>query len=380
MPERQPQQAGVLGFGHDLYSHVVYAIAKGTLLYKLVSTSTKLSFQFRASNPDGILLYTANEPSQADFIECHLQKGKVSCSFSAGGGTLPLTSPQASYSDGTWHTVRLLRNGVDGTLYVDGVEVASGKAAGSPKFINGLKVLQLGGTPEGFDAKRVPAGSRVSFPGCIRNVTVDDKDIGPPTNSFKTQDCYQNSPAAGVSFEKGGGFLQVVKSYSVGKYEEITLEIKPTSHTGVLLSSSSRKGDYIALEMIRGNIIFRAENGGGALVVEYVADNPLQLCNGQWHTIKAWKDYKVVKLQVDDGEILEGGGKGAQTGADVYDPLYIGGLPEGVVAKGVTATEQYTGCIRNLKSGDMGKPAKSFSLTTPLDMAGNVYLGGCPYS
>ena len=40
----------------------------------------------------------------------------------------------------------------------------------------------------------------------------------------------------------------------MGKYEEITLEIKPTSHTGVLLSSSSRKGDYIALEMIRGNV------------------------------------------------------------------------------------------------------------------------------
>ncbi|KAJ7383093.1 Laminin subunit alpha-2, partial [Desmophyllum pertusum] len=60
-------------------------------------------------------------------------------------------------------------------------------------------------------------------------------------------------------------------------------------------------------------IIFRAENGGGALVVEYVADNPLQLCKGQWHKIKAWKDGTVVKLQVDDGEILEGGGKGAQT-------------------------------------------------------------------
>ena len=41
---------------------------------------------------------------QADFIECHLQDNKVSCSFSAGGGTLRLTS-SASYSDGKWHTV-----------------------------------------------------------------------------------------------------------------------------------------------------------------------------------------------------------------------------------------------------------------------------------
>ena len=52
-----------------------------------------------------------------------------------------------------------MRNGVDGTLYVDGIEVASGKASGSPTSINDLKVLHLGGTPEGFDAKRVPVSN-----------------------------------------------------------------------------------------------------------------------------------------------------------------------------------------------------------------------------
>lgn len=40
----------------------------------------------------------------------------------------------------------------------------------------------------------------------------------------------------------------------MGQEEIITLEIKPTSHTGVLLSSSSAKGDYIVLEMILGNV------------------------------------------------------------------------------------------------------------------------------
>ena len=44
------------------------------------------------------------------------------------------------------------------------------------------------------------------------------------------------------------------KGYTVGVTEKITLEIKPTSHTGLLLSSSSKKGDYIVLEMIRGDV------------------------------------------------------------------------------------------------------------------------------
>ena len=46
----------------------------------------------------------------------------------------------------------------------------------------------------------------------------------------------------------------IAAGYTVGKDEVITLEIKPTSHSGVLLSSSSINGDYIVLEMIRGNV------------------------------------------------------------------------------------------------------------------------------
>ena len=53
------------------------------------------------------------------------------------------------------------------------------------------------------------AGSRISFPGCIRNVTVNKVDIGEPTAPYKTQECYRDSPESGVSFENGGGHLKV---------------------------------------------------------------------------------------------------------------------------------------------------------------------------
>ena len=48
-------------------------------------------------------------------------------------------------------------------------------------------------------------------------------------------------------------FLSADK-YSVGQRQEISLEIKPTSHTGLLLSSWNAKGDYIVLEMSNGNV------------------------------------------------------------------------------------------------------------------------------
>ena len=49
-------------------------------------------------------------------------------------------------------------------------------------------------------------------------------------------------------------------------------------------------------------------------------------------------------------------------------------------AKGVTVKEGYTGCVRNLVSGNPGKTPKTLYLANPLMMAGNLYLGGCPYN
>ena len=74
-------------------------------------------------------------------------------------------------------------------------------------------------------------------------------------------------------------------------------------------------------------VVFRAENGGGELVVRYTPDNPGALCDGNWHKIHIWKKRKVVQLQVDGGDVLDGGGIGSQSSADLSDPLYVGGLP-----------------------------------------------------
>lgn len=225
--------------------------------------------------------------------------------------------------------------------------------------------------------RRIPDGSRLSLPGCIRNVTVNNKHIGKPTAIHKTMDCYQESPESGVSFEHGGGYLKVHENYEVGAKEEITLEIKPKCSTGILLSSFNPKaGDFITLEIVRGSIIFRAENGDGPIEVEYIPSDSLDLLDGKWHTINAFKDGSSVRLTVD-GDTREQIRESQLTSADVNAPLYVGGLPEGIVPKGVTATENFVGCMRKLVSKG-GKP-KKLLLSNPLMMEGNVYLGGCPY-
>lgn len=51
----------------------------------------------------------------------------------------------------------------------------------------------------------------------------------------------------------------------------------------------------------------------------------------------------------------------------------------GEAAKGVTVTEGFTGCVRNLISKKPGGDPQTLYLANPLMMGGNLYLGGCPY-
>ena len=44
-----------------------------------------------------------------------------------------------------------------------------------------------------------------------------------------------------------------------------------------------------------------------------------------------WKRNNIVKIQVDENPPYESEPLGAQTSADIYDPLYVGGLPPGTV-------------------------------------------------
>ena len=52
----------------------------------------------------------------------------------------------------------------------------------------------------------------------------------------------------------------------------------------------------------------------------------------------------------------------------------------GEAAKGVKVKEGYTGCVRNLVSRNPRGTNKTLYLANPLMMAGNLYLGGCPYN
>lgn len=76
-------------------------------------------------------------------------------------------------------------------------------------------------------------------------------------------------------------------------------------------------------------IFFRVDNGGGDIVTRYSPKlHGAELCDGEWHKIKATKQHQQLTLTVD-GLYFSNPRSSVddQKSADTSDPLYIGGYP-----------------------------------------------------
>jgi len=209
-----------------------------------------------------------------------------------------------------------------------------------------------------------------SFKGCLANIKLDGQDVGEPPVNNGTIPC-SDLTEVGAYFYDNGGFIQLIDAFKVGMNFEASLEIRPRSMSGVIFSVHGSKGDFILLQMIDGQLEFRADNGAGPIIATFIPEMQNKLCDGTWHTIKATKTKNVVILQVDNGEEIITTSSGSASSADTNNPFYLGGKPD-AITKGVKATDSYLGCIRNLFIN--GQPQY---LTTGVAFA-SVSVENCP--
>ena len=74
---------------------------------------------------------------------------------------------------------------------------------------------------------------------------------------------------------------------------------------------------------------FVFDNGPGDVVVEYVpASDPMELCDGQWHSLVIEKNGGTGYLTVDGGTPISVTSRFSNFLAiNTNDPLYVGGVP-----------------------------------------------------
>uniref|UniRef100_A0A8C4M9B0 Agrin n=1 Tax=Equus asinus asinus TaxID=83772 RepID=A0A8C4M9B0_EQUAS len=136
----------------------------------------RLALEFRALEPQGLLLYNGNDRGK-DFLALALLGGRVQLRFDTGSGPAVLTS-SVPVEPGRWHRLELSRHWRRGTLSVDGETPVLGQ---SPSGTDGLNLdtdLFVGGVPEDQASvvlERTSVG--LGLRGCIRLLDINNQRL-----------------------------------------------------------------------------------------------------------------------------------------------------------------------------------------------------------
>uniref|UniRef100_A0A8C2Z0P8 Neurexin 3b n=1 Tax=Cyclopterus lumpus TaxID=8103 RepID=A0A8C2Z0P8_CYCLU len=153
-----------------------------------------ISFDFRTSEPNGLILFTHGKPqdrrdakgqknNKVDFFAVELLDGGLYLLLDMGSGTIKVKATQAKVNDGAWHHVDIQRDGRSGIISVNSRR-SPFTASGENEILDLEGDLYLGGLPDSRAGLVLPtelwtAMLNYGYVGCIRDLFIDgrSKDI-----------------------------------------------------------------------------------------------------------------------------------------------------------------------------------------------------------
>ncbi|XP_051879392.1 LOW QUALITY PROTEIN: laminin subunit alpha-3-like [Pristis pectinata] len=352
--------SGAYQFGNSPDSRLEY-----DHIPKTFKERSKFSIDVRTVTREGVIFYVADR-SEKSYMTLYVSRGRFFFVFAVDRKRLKIRS-RSKHNDGQWHTVVFSRENNKGKLVIDGLRTQQGTLTGGPL----LKVespFYLGGLPseKGRRSHKLP---RQSFHGCIKNFKLDGNQLHPPSRTFGVTPCFDGNFEQGAYFAAEGAYLVLDNSFVVGKDFELLFEARPRTQTGVLFHVNSPQGNYLSLYMYKGKVTVHVNNGAGDFNTSVT---PPSLCDGQWHRIAVIKRNNVVQLDVD-AERDHVVGPSASLSTDTADPLYVGGLPDGVQVPHILSRTSFIGCMANVMVN-----VKPVSLRKATEVHGAVSVTQCP--
>ncbi|KAI5101999.1 neurexin 3a precursor, partial [Silurus meridionalis] len=153
-----------------------------------------ISFDFRTSEPNGLILFTHGKPqdrkvagsqknAKVDFFAVELLDGSLYLLLDMGSGTIKVKATQNKVNDGSWYHVDIQRDGRSGTISVNSRRTPF-TASGESEILDLEGDMYLGGLPENRAGLILPtelwtAMLNYGYVGCIRDLFIDgrSKDI-----------------------------------------------------------------------------------------------------------------------------------------------------------------------------------------------------------
>ncbi|XP_029453547.1 neurexin 3 isoform X11 [Rhinatrema bivittatum] len=115
------------------------------------STRTdRLAVGFSTTVKDGILVRIDSAPGLGDFLQLHIEQGKIGVLFNIGTEDISIKEESTPVNDGKYHVVRFTRNGGNATLQVDTWPVSEHYPTGRKLTIfNAQAQIAIGGKDRG---------------------------------------------------------------------------------------------------------------------------------------------------------------------------------------------------------------------------------------
>ncbi|CAL8257607.1 unnamed protein product [Lota lota] len=275
-----------------------------------------ISFDFRTTEPSGLLLFSHGKPKQqlpkdskrpqtlkVDFFAIEMLDGHLYLLLDMGSGTIKAKAVNKKVNDGEWYHVDFQRDGRSGTISINTLRTAY-TAPGESEILDLDDNLYLGGLPENkmglvFPTEVWTALLNYGYVGCIRDLFVDgqSKDVRrlaevqkaagvkPSCSKELPKQCLSNPcQNNGVCREgwnryvcdcSGSGFLgrscerdATILSFDGSKFmkiqlpvvmhteaEDVSLRFRSQRAYGVLMATTSRySADTLRLELETGRV------------------------------------------------------------------------------------------------------------------------------
>ncbi|XP_047459964.1 neurexin-1a isoform X7 [Mugil cephalus] len=274
-----------------------------------------ISFDFRTTEPNGLLLFSHGKPKQqpkdskspqtlkVDFFAIEMLDGHLYLLLDLGSGTTKTRAVNKKVNDGEWYHVDFQRDGRSGTISINTLRTAY-TAPGESEILDLDDNLYLGGLPENKKGLMFPtevwtALLNYGYVGCIRDLFIDgqSKDVRrlaeiqkaagvkPSCSKEPPKQCLSNPcQNNGICREgwnryvcdcSGTGYLgrscereATVLSYDGSKFmkvqlplvmhteaEDVSLRFRSQRAYGILIATTSRdSADSLRLELESGRV------------------------------------------------------------------------------------------------------------------------------
>ncbi|XP_044022304.1 neurexin 3a isoform X18 [Siniperca chuatsi] len=321
-----------------------------------------ISFDFRTTEPNGLILFTHGKPQErkdaarsqkntkVDFFAVELLDGSLYLLLDMGSGTIKVKATQTKVNDGAWYHVDIQRDGRSGTISVNSRRTPF-TASGESEILDLEGDMYLGGLPTDRTNLILPtelwtAMLNYGYVGCIRDLFIDGRSkdirqiaeaqngagIKPSCNKQPGKQC-ESYPCKnrGVCKEGWNRFIcdctgtgywsrtcereASILSYDGSMYmkvvmptimhteaEDVSLRFRSQRAYGLLIATTSRdSADTLRLELDGGRVKLTVNLGKGPETL-YAGQ---KLNDNEWHTVRVVRRGKTYKLTVDD-DVAEG--------------------------------------------------------------------------